>query len=792
MNIFSQLLIAAFFYSVLGAAGLALAIPPGYASPVFPAAGLALALTLHFGNRILPGIWLGSFTINLVVSLQNGSIDSTEAMMVPILASGATLQAWLSRIAVIRWIGDKWQVLESEKDIALFLIVAAPLSCLVSATVGVTSLHLANVIQAIDFFYSWWNWWIGDMLGVLIFTPLTLTFLLRHHSPWKERLTIVTIPMLVTLATVTVAFVGISRWELRQQTEQIASYGKKIAQLLDHRLIAHQEAFFSLRRLIEVVPAMSYKQFEYFTRITLEDNKDIFALSYNPYISHQERGTFEQSMSRRSIIPNFKITERNPEKMLIPAAPRPHYVPVGYIAPLVGNQAAVGFDIYSEPVRRSAIERAMRTGEPTATEPIQLVQEQQKRVGVLLLHPAYSTQASHTEKLTAKLTGFAVAVIKVDQMVQIATLNQVQDGLVFHLTDPQARPERQILFRSDNGKSKPLPLYNWQTNLTMADRTWRLDVFPTMDYLRQNRSWFAWGTGIAGMLFATLLQVVMLAMTGRTFAVERLVHEQTIKLQQAKADLESLNRSLQKRVDDTITELRQKDQVLISQGRQAAMGEMIGNIAHQWRQPLNALSMLISNIQFAQMNNELTEHYLGESVTTANRLIQKMSSTISDFRNFFSPDKEKVAFAALPQIQNAVELVDAAFHNHNISISIRPEGDCLLYGYPNEYSQVLLNILGNAKDAITAHAANASGHIEITISQADTMGCVTLRDNGGGIPEDLLDKIFEPYFSTKNNGTGIGLYMSKMIIEHNMGGKLYAHNRQDGAEFVILTPLAEN
>ena len=254
--------------------------------------------------------------------------------------------------------------------------------------------------------------------------------------------------------------------------------------------------------------------------------------------------------------------------------------------------------------------------------------------------------------------------------------------------------------------------------------------------------------------------------------------------------LEELNRSLQQRVEETVAELRQKDQVLISQGRQAAMGEMIGNIAHQWRQPLNALSMLISNIQFAQMNDELSRAYLDEAVATANRLIQKMSTTINDFRNFFNPDKSMVSFSALQQIRSAVELVDTAFKNHGISIQIAEGEDCLLKGFPNEYSQVLLNLLNNAKDAILDIGVSP-GRFSISLGLQDGMGAVTVRDNGGGIPVEILDKIFEPYFSTKQMGTGIGLYMSKMIIERNMNGRLTVENIGDGCAFTVLTPLGD-
>ena len=254
--------------------------------------------------------------------------------------------------------------------------------------------------------------------------------------------------------------------------------------------------------------------------------------------------------------------------------------------------------------------------------------------------------------------------------------------------------------------------------------------------------------------------------------------------------LESLNRSLQKRVDETVSELRQKDQVLISQSRQAAMGEMIGNIAHQWRQPLNVLAMVIANLQCAQQDQELTEAYMTESVATANRLIQKMSTTINDFRDFFNPDKKMVDFSAREQVALVVNMVEAAFEKNSITIVSESGNDCILQGFPNEYSQVVLNLLNNARDAIIETRATL-GQIVIALQEKDGMGVVTVRDNGGGIAENVLDKIFDPYFSTKSTGTGIGLYMSKMIIERNMNGRIEATTFAGGSEFSIRTPLAE-
>jgi len=253
--------------------------------------------------------------------------------------------------------------------------------------------------------------------------------------------------------------------------------------------------------------------------------------------------------------------------------------------------------------------------------------------------------------------------------------------------------------------------------------------------------------------------------------------------------LENSNNSLQEKVSQAIAELRQKDQVLIIQGRQAAMGEMIGNIAHQWRQPLNALAILLGNIQLAYQYEELNAEYLKRTVENGNGLIQKMSSTINDFRNFFKPDKKYVCFAVLDQVRQAIALIEAGLKNLNIAIQLDVTHTFTLKGFPNEYSQVLLNLLLNARDAVIESGVSA-GKITVHLHEQDGNGCVAVRDNGGGIPAEIIERIFEPYFSTKNMGTGIGLYMSKMIIERSMDGVIEVHNSADGADFVIVTPLA--
>lgn len=252
-------------------------------------------------------------------------------------------------------------------------------------------------------------------------------------------------------------------------------------------------------------------------------------------------------------------------------------------------------------------------------------------------------------------------------------------------------------------------------------------------------------------------------------------------------DLQHLNESLEQQVKEEVAKNLEQERILIYQSRLAAMGEMIGNIAHQWRQPLNALSLLIADIKDAYEYKELSHDSLEKSVATSTRLIEKMSATIDDFRNFFKPNKLKERFSLNKGIMEAINLVQSGFKNTDTVIHFDQQEDIQALGFSNEFSQVLLNILNNAMDAIQERKI-AHGRIEIHIGHENGMAFVSIMDNAGGIPQADLQKIFDPYFTTKEKGTGIGLYMSRMILVH-MNGEIEARNVRDGAEFHIKIPV---
>ncbi|MBJ6800151.1 PAS domain S-box protein [Geomonas propionica] len=264
-------------------------------------------------------------------------------------------------------------------------------------------------------------------------------------------------------------------------------------------------------------------------------------------------------------------------------------------------------------------------------------------------------------------------------------------------------------------------------------------------------------------------------------SLEVRVRERTEELRRALQDLKNETEERLRAVD----ELRVKDQMLMQQNRLAAMGEMLVNISHQWRQPLNVLGLILQNLARSYERGTLSVEIVRKSVGRGTELIEHMSKTIEDFSAYLNPDKTKLPFDVGEVISSALSMVKETLRGIEVEVH-HPEAAVLAEGYRNEYAQVVINILVNARDALREKSIT-NPKVTVRISRQDDKSVVTVSDNAGGIPADVLDRIFDPYFTTKEpgKGTGIGLFMSKAIIEKSMDGKLTARNTDSGAEFTI-------
>ena len=291
------------------------------------------------------------------------------------------------------------------------------------------------------------------------------------------------------------------------------------------------------------------------------------------------------------------------------------------------------------------------------------------------------------------------------------------------------------------------------------------------------------------VLFIMFLSLAILISIVVSQKIDEVLKTYEDKVKAKTQELENLNTSLEMKVKDELEKNREKEQLLVQKSKFISLGEMISNIAHQWRQPLSELSSILMFIKFKHSINKLDDKTMQIKADEADKVLDYMSHTIDDFRNFFMPKKEKEIFFLYKAIDSVMTIVSSSFKNDKINVSINIKKNIKLNTYLNEYEQVILNILKNAKDAlIEKNIKNPT--IRITANEELEYVELFIEDNAGGITVEPITKIYEPYFTTKDNsnGTGIGLYMSKIIIDKNMKGALRVRNTRNGAKFGIHVP----
>ena len=264
-----------------------------------------------------------------------------------------------------------------------------------------------------------------------------------------------------------------------------------------------------------------------------------------------------------------------------------------------------------------------------------------------------------------------------------------------------------------------------------------------------------------------------------------------------------LNKAVYKNIDgsvggivcimDDITERIQQKQFLIQQSKLAEMGDMIAAIAHQWNEPLVELSALVQDIQTSYLLNDLKDNDVKDFVNDSMIQIKYMSKTLNDFRNFLKPSTKKNLFSVSKALNEINEIIGKQIFYSNIQMNFNYKNkneELLIYGYENEFKQVLLNIINNAKNKIVEKnlPLNKKGSIDINIDKCINYNTIEIIDDAGEIDEKIINSIFEPYFTTKEDGMGLGLYMAKIIIEDKMRGIINVRNDENRVIFTIKLP----
>lgn len=260
------------------------------------------------------------------------------------------------------------------------------------------------------------------------------------------------------------------------------------------------------------------------------------------------------------------------------------------------------------------------------------------------------------------------------------------------------------------------------------------------------------------------------------------------KVAQKTKQLKLLNESLQERIQQEVAKGEERQRILFWQSRMASLGQMLANIAHQWRQPLTELGLINFNMKTSMLNHDKVQ--MMNFYKQSKDIIKNMSATIDDFANFFKPNKDTTIFDVSTCIKEALNIIQTLITQENVNINLNLT-DVKINGIPNELIQVLINLVKNSIDAFVINNITTR-NIDITMLEENNFVTIKLQDNGGGIPKNKQEIIFEPYFTTKHasQGTGLGLFISKMICEHGFNGSLHVHSQNNTTTFYLKFPVA--
>ncbi|MBT0962802.1 EAL domain-containing protein [Denitromonas iodatirespirans] len=520
-------------YALTGGLSLQLAIAPGYVAPLFPPAGVALAGVLLYGWRMLPAVWLGSVAVN-VVALWQAGLPLSAGVALPVIGIGAMLQAAAGAALTRRWAGFP-NPLDSAAQIVRFLFLAGPVSCLVCASVGVTTLVLTGAMPAADAAFSWWNWWAGDALGVLIFVPLIFVLIARPREEWAPRRRVMVVPLCFALVMVSVMIFQIGRWEAQRLEDDFERNASELMGRVFTHVKDHLDALQALERAITVLGPPDGVAFRRFTEPWFARYPGLRVMGWAPSVTEAERPAFEHRM-RETLDPDFRIFERDAAGRALPVVPAERYYPIIYAEPASLNRVVIGLNPFGFGPSGAALRQAEATGMPVATSPLRLQQEPEDQRGVVIYQPVFD--AAQTADLPVRL-GMAYVALRLGDTIEAAFRGDSAAHLRVCLSDLDPQQGALRLYGPAGCENDPPTddALRRVDDFSFAGRVWHVRVSALSSYATERRSWVAWITLVTCLLAVGMLGAFLLLTSARTRRVEALVDQRTEQLAATSARL---------------------------------------------------------------------------------------------------------------------------------------------------------------------------------------------------------------------------------------------------------------
>jgi len=766
--------LGALAYFASGKLGLWLAVPPGYSTAVWPASGLALALTMRFGLRALIGLFIGSYVLNTTAAAADA--DAAVKWLLPaVIAAGSMGQVGFARWLIKLRVEDLWR---DETAIGHALLLGGPLACLIAATVGVGALVTFGVMPLADWWQPWVTWWLGDSLGIIAFCPVLLVLLTDDARFDRHRRLVVAVPLGLLFALVCASYTYVRDLEQMQRRAAVIDQMQRLIFALEHESNTISDTARGLAGLFLSSEDVSDDEFAQFTHEIVWRSDSIRALEWVPRVAREQRAELELRKQQNGFA-DFHFTELTTDGRLVRSGDKPEYFPVYQIEPLQGNERVFGFDLSSHEGRRAALSLAQAHRDLTLTEPLALVQVGNEP-SYLLLKPVFKSQrqrkalntsntslkAKPAAELADDLLGFVAVAFSARQFVGVV-LQGLDAGEVFvsihDVTSNQGGShgtDAEPLFAQAGG----VAAFAVEQDYGFYNRQWHIELTPSKAFVNRIAPWEAYGVLVAGLLFLTLMAVLLIAQTGREAAIKLHVELQTRALSIAKFEAERANR---------------------------AKSEFLANMSHELRTPMNAIIGFTNRV--LKHKSGLLDERSVDALQTVARNGQHLLRLINDLLDMAKVESGKLSLSIEPvYVAEMFADVQRQFQQQaeerNIALKINCPNDLVVYADRNRLYQVLLNLMSNALKFTFQGSVDLQASVDASLPESVRIDVI---DTGIGISEVAQQRLFQKFEQVHGRehaaagGTGLGLALVRELV-HLHGGRVAVSSEEGrGSRFTV-------
>ena len=759
-------ILVALAYYLFGRLGLFFAVPPGYSTAIWPASGLALAAALCWGKWSLPGIFTGSTLVNLHIGLSATGVMTPAVFTIAVLiASGSVLQAVVARWLICKRIKLPLRLI-TDREIATVMIFGGILSTMIAATVG-TSVQIGfGLLSFSNAMFPWLTWWVGDAIGVIVFTPiLILTVFQRRNHSLRRRIS-VAIPMLCVFVAVTIAFIFVNKENEDKRLLQVERISKALELELTTRIKLASQSLYSLRALFLSSEFVNNEEFSQYGEQIINFEPSIVALGWIKRVGQNDKDKY-LDWARLNIKSEYEIFDFKEDGSRPLSKPAPWHFPVTYVYPKLMTSTASGMDMLSSPRMGPMLYESAEKNTIVASDIYKRLVNQ--RPGVVIALPVFKPLLTPIQQpaLTAEpnLQGFVYAIFQISDLIEqsLAQLEDNKDNIRVSLYDI-TEGNQTLAYYQDGG---------WQAyqvfhEIKFVGRIWRFAVSPTRAYFLRFSFASSYLTLIGGMVLVGILGVLVLSITGKHKAVTAEVETKTAELKLALSKAEAAN---------------------------IAKSQFLANMSHELRTPLNAVIGFSSRLRRKYSSNLPSQAVDG--LETIEKNGKHLLLLINDLLDTAKIEAGRIEFHFEPvPFKQVLQIIESDFKyefaQKGLQLNLPKSTDNIFYVDQQRFTQILFNLVSNALKytdrgsvAISLVPETVNGRLGAWIHVADT---------GIGIGREDLEHLFEKFQQAKSRrvgtpGTGLGLAITRELTLLQGGQISVTSELGQGSTFSVWLPF---